>query len=77
MDLLRLWRAASLSEFSQDDGSQRGTCLFLFQNRCHLNEQTHTMDLYPPTLGTIPFGYWASRVLGPSSKARDGFGLYT
>ena len=33
--------------------------------------------LYPPALGTIPFGYWASRALGPSSKARDGIGLYT
>ena len=60
-----------------DDESRRETGLFLFQNWCHFNEQTHTMDLYPPALGTIPFGYWVSRVLGPSSKARDGFGLYT
>ena len=76
-----------------DDGSRRETglylfqnwclflfqnwCLFFFQNWCHLYEQTNTMDLYPPALGTIPFGYWASRVLGPSSKAREGFGLYT
>ena len=36
-----------------------------------------TSLLYPPALGTIPFVYWASRVLDPSSKARDGFGLYT
>ena len=32
------------------------------------------MDLYPPALGTIPFGYWASRVLSPSSKAREALG---
>ena len=33
--------------------------------------------LYPPALGTIPIGYWASLALGPSSKVRDGIGLYT
>ena len=36
-----------------------------------------TSLLYPPALGTIPFGYWASRVLGPSFKARNGDELYT
>ena len=77
MDLLRVWRALSFFWILSDDGSWRETGLFLFQNWCHLNEQTHTMDLYPPALGTIPFGYWVSRVLSPSSKARDGFGLYT
>ena len=25
--------------------------------------------LYPPALGTIPIGYWASRAVNPSSKA--------
>ena len=33
--------------------------------------------LYPLALRTIPIGYWASRALGPSSKARDDIGLYT
>ena len=33
--------------------------------------------LYPPALGTILIGYWASRALDPSSKARDDIGLYT
>ena len=42
-----------------------------------INEQTYDMDLYPPALGTIPFAYWALRVLDLSSKAREGFGFYT
>ena len=48
-----------------------------FKMMCFFSNKHCTMDLYPPALGTIPFGYWASRVLGPSSKARDGSGLYT
>ena len=51
---------------------------FFVSKRCHYSRNRHWhLDLYPPALGTIPFGYWASRVLGPSSKARDGAGLYT
>ena len=42
-----------------------------------INEQTYDMDLYHPALGTIPFAYWALRVLDLSSKAREGFGFYT
>ena len=46
--------------------------------RCDFSRKTQVETLlYPPALGTIPISYWASRALGPSSKARDCIGLYT
>ena len=51
--------------------------VLLFQKDVINPKDTSLSLLYSPTLGTIPIGYWASRALGPSSKACDGIGLYT
>ena len=51
--------------------------ILFFQKDVIDPKNTSLSLLYPPTLGTIPIGYWASRALSPSSKARNGIGLYT
>ena len=61
-----------------DDGKpERTSSIFISKTLLSLKNKHYYLDLYSPTLGTIPFGYWVSRVLGPSSKARDGTRLYT
>ena len=77
MDFLTLWRAPPFLWILSNDGNGREQVPFVSKH-CHYSRNRHWhLDLYPPALGTIPFGYWVSRVLGPSSKARDGVGLYT
>ena len=74
MDLLRATEGTtSFTVFSQAMGAGERAVLF-FQKDVIDPKDTSLSLLYPPALGTIPIGYWA---LGPSSKARDGIGLYT
>ena len=76
MDLLRATEGTtSFTVFSQAMGAgERGSVL---SKGCDDPKDTSLSLLYPPAFGTIPIGYWASRALGPSSKACDGIGLYT
>ena len=77
MDLLRATEGTtSFTVFSQAMGAGERTVLF-FQKDVIIPKDTSLSLLYPPALGTIPIGYWTSRALGPSSKVRDGIGLYT
>ena len=77
MDLLRATEGTtSFTVFSQAMGAGDKAVLF-FQKDVIDPKDTNLSLLYPPALGTIPIGYWTSRALGPSSKARDGIGLYT
>ena len=65
----------SLNSLRQWERERERFCSF---KRMWFNQKTQAKSfLYPPALGTIPIGYWASRALGPSSKVRDGIGLYT
>ena len=77
MDLLRATEGTtSFTVFSQAMGvGERGSVLF--KKDVIDSKDTSLSLLYPPALGTILIGYWASRALGPSSKVRDGIGLYT
>ena len=77
MDLLREMKGTtSFFIFSQAMGAGERAVLF-FQKDMIDPKDTSLSLLYPSALGTIPIGYWASRALGPSSKARDSIGLYT
>ena len=77
MDLLReMEGTTSFFVFSQAMGAEERAVLF-FQKDVIDPKDTSLSLLYLPPLGTISIGYWASRALGPSSKARDGIGLYT
>ena len=77
MDLLRATEGTtSFTVFSQAMGAGDKAVLF-FQKDVIDPKDTNLSLLYPPALGTIPIGYWTSRALGPSSKARDGIRLYT
>ena len=77
-NLLRLWGVPLFLRILYDDGKpERTSSIFILKTLLSLKNKHYYLDLYSPTLGTIPFGYWASRVLGPSSKAHDGTRLYT
>ena len=75
MNLLRLMEGTTFG-FSQAMGAGERAVQFFSKDVIIQKTQAKAL-LYPPALGTIPIGYWASRALGPSSKARDGIGLYT
>ena len=75
MNLLRLMEGTT-SGFSQAMGAGE-KAVKIFSKDVIIPKDTSLSLLYPPALGTIPIGYWTSRALGPSSKARDGIGLYT
>ncbi|RVW97031.1 hypothetical protein CK203_032396 [Vitis vinifera] len=57
-------------------GAGERAVLFFQKDVINLKDTSLSL-LYPPALGTILIGYWASRALDPSSKARDDIGLYT
>ena len=75
MNLLRLMEGTT-SGFFQAMGAGERAVKFFSKDVIVQKTQVKAL-LYPPALGTIPIGYWASRALGSSSKARDGIGFYT
>ena len=76
MDLLKLMEGTTFLWIFSGNGSGRESGSVLSKDVINPKETSLSL-LYPPALGTIPIGYWPSRALGPSSKARDGIGLYT
>ena len=79
MDLLRATEGTTFfTVFSQAMGARERERFCSFKKKDVIDpKDTNLSLLYPPALGTIPIGYWVSWALGPSSKARDGIGLYT
>ena len=66
MDLLRLWRAPPLSEFSQTMGVEEKRVCSNSKNWCDCYQNEQTLDLlYPPALGTIPIGLLGLTSLRP------------
>ena len=76
MDLLRLMEGTIFLWILSGIGSGRESGSILSKDVINPKDTSLNL-LYPLALRTIPIGYWASRALGPSSKARDGIGLYT
>ena len=76
-DFLRLMEGTTFLWILSGNGSGRESGSILFKRMWLYQKIQAEALLYPPTLGTIPIGYWVSRALGPSSKARDCIGLYT
>ena len=76
MDLLRLMEGTTFLWILSSNGSGRESGS-VFSKDVINPKDTSLSLLYSLALRTIPIGYWASRALSPSSKARDGIGLYT
>ena len=75
-DLIRLMEGTTFLWILSGNGSERESGSVLSKDVIIQKTQAEAL-LYPLALGTIPIDYWASRALGPSSKARDCIGLYT
>ena len=71
MDLLRLRRGTTVTGFSLPWEAEEIRVMFYSKMwYLKMNRPLTFYTLIP--YGLYPLGYWASRVLGPSSKTRDG-----